>query len=146
MFKRITGLAIIALTLVGCGDAGEGGDGESMEDVEVNFSALVDGDDFSCSNEYTLGMVNTTAKITDLRFYVSDVSLIRADGQKVNVELENDGKWQNGTVALLDFEDGTGACANGNAASINPPCSPKALWRAFPTPGSTPGSPATAAG
>ena len=29
--------------------------------------------------------------------------------------LNNDAKWQNGSVALVDFEDGTGSCANGNA-------------------------------
>ena len=114
MIKRMTGMAMIAMALVGCGDAGDDNAGGAMQEVEVNFAALVSGEAFDCAGEYELGTAGTPAKITDLRFYVSDVSLVRDDGERVNVELTSDGKWQNDSVALLDFEDGTGACDNGN--------------------------------
>lgn len=113
---RVVRFTVIACTgvlvLAGCGDSeGE----EPTQDVEVGFSALVDGAEFACSGDYQLGTQNTAAKISDFRFYVSNVRLVDADGNEVAVELEDDGKWQNGSVALLDFEDGTGACQNGNA-------------------------------
>lgn len=50
--------------------------------------------------------------LTDLRFYVYDVELGSEDGF-VPLELPPDPPWQGDGVALLDFEDGTGDCANG---------------------------------
>jgi uncharacterized repeat protein (TIGR04052 family) len=44
---------------------------------------------------------------------VSGAHLIAADGTRVPVTLAQDGAWQVETIALLDFEDGTGSCANG---------------------------------
>jgi uncharacterized repeat protein (TIGR04052 family) len=41
---------------------------------------------------------------------------MRADGTAVPVTLDQDGTWQYRNLALLDFEDGTGPCRNGNAA------------------------------
>jgi uncharacterized repeat protein (TIGR04052 family) len=39
--------------------------------------------------------------------------LVKADGSDVPVALTQDGLWQVDDVALVDFEDATGACANG---------------------------------
>ena len=51
--------------------------------------------------------------LKDARLYVHDVKLVRADGTTADFTLSNDGVWQNGTVALLDFEDKTGDCSGG---------------------------------
>jgi uncharacterized repeat protein (TIGR04052 family) len=104
--------AVLVSLIVGCGETD---DEPEMQDVEVGFAALVNGAEFACDADYQLGTQDTAAQISDFRFYVSNVRLIDADGNEAPVELENDGKWQNGSVALLDFEDGTGACQNGNA-------------------------------
>lgn len=104
--------SLVGLMVAGCGDTP---DEPGTQDVEVGFAALVDGAEFSCEGEYQLGTQDTSVTLTDFRFYVSKVHLIDADGDAVAVDLEDDGKWQNGSVALLDFEDGTGACQNGNA-------------------------------
>lgn len=54
--------------------------------------------------------------LTDLRLFVHDVRLLTPGGEEVPVELPEQSPWQGGAVALLDLEDGTGACLNGTAA------------------------------
>jgi uncharacterized repeat protein (TIGR04052 family) len=60
-----------------------------------------------------VGAPASTAEALDFRFYVHDVRLVRADGGEAAVTLTQDGVWQSGGVALLDFEDRSGGCANG---------------------------------
>jgi uncharacterized repeat protein (TIGR04052 family) len=81
--------------------------------VTLNFQGVVGDKPFSCTESYRLGTAETMSMPTDFRLYVSDVALIDAEGNAVPVTLEQDGKWQYKTVALLDFEDRTGTCANG---------------------------------
>lgn len=82
--------------------------------VTVRFAASVAGTPFACGRSYTgLGRDKVSWTPQDLRFYVSDVALLRPDGTAVPVTLTSDGTWQNSQVALLDFEDGTGGCKNG---------------------------------
>lgn len=80
----------------------------------LRFNATVAGEAFACGKSYD-GIGTTQSRITpaDLRFYVSDVALIDSQNRAVPVELRQDDKWQYRNVALLDFEDGTGACRNG---------------------------------
>jgi len=47
--------------------------------------------------------------------YVSEVHLIEASGRVVPVTLAQDGIWQFENIALIDFENGSGACRNGTA-------------------------------
>lgn len=77
----------------------------------LQFGAVVGDAPFACGVRYQVGGVGTEAR--DLRFYVSEVRLVRADGTEVPLELEQDGLWQHQGVALLDFEDGTAGCRNG---------------------------------
>lgn len=51
--------------------------------------------------------------LVDLKFYIHEVKLIKADGSKVDFSLTADNIWQTSRVALLDFEDGTGTCVGG---------------------------------
>jgi len=83
--------------------------------ISLQFKAVVSDQVFSCGQSYA-GIGSTKSKIvpSDFRFYVSDVALIDDKGQAVPVELEQDGIWQYQNLALLDFEDGTGPCRNGN--------------------------------
>ncbi|MGM0557001.1 MAG: MbnP family copper-binding protein [Myxococcota bacterium] len=96
-----------------CGDSA--GSGDEIEEVDIQFQALVDGEPFDCAASYQLGTAATEAQFTDLRFYLSEVSMVEPDGTEVPVELIADDVWQDDQVALLDFEDGSGACDNGNA-------------------------------
>lgn len=84
------------------------------QEVEIKFSAMVGEKPFNCGESYSnLGTPAATVTATDFRFYVSDIALIDASGKAVALSLKQDGKWQHQNVALLDFEDKSGACANG---------------------------------
>jgi uncharacterized repeat protein (TIGR04052 family) len=69
---------------------------------------------FDCAATHAgLGVAGTDVSMTDFRLYVHDVKLRRIDGTFAEVVLDQDGLWQHENLALLDFEDKTGACANG---------------------------------
>lgn len=86
------------------------------ETVTIQFAAMVGGQPFACGQRYPdLGSAGTEVTPTDFRFYVSEVALIDAEGKVVPINLEQDGIWQYESVALLDFEDKSGPCANGTA-------------------------------
>lgn len=52
--------------------------------------------------------------MADARFYVHNLRLVDAAGRVAPVEFEPDGIWQSRRVALVDLEDGLGACTNGS--------------------------------
>jgi uncharacterized repeat protein (TIGR04052 family) len=82
--------------------------------VEIPFTAEIAGAPFSCSATYPgLGAAKTDVQLLDFRLFVSSANLIAADGTRVPVALDQDSAWQVENLALLDFEDGTGSCANG---------------------------------
>ena len=83
------------------------------QEVTIRFAAKVGNQPFSCGSTYRLGKPAIEQTLSDFRFYVSEVALIDAQGKTVPVTLVQDGKWQYQNVALLDFENKTGACANG---------------------------------
>ena len=83
--------------------------------VTINFAAEIGGQLFACDATYAgLGSTGAEIKGTDFRLYVSDVAMIAADGSRAPVTLD-ESVWQHAGVALLDFEDGRAACANGTA-------------------------------
>lgn len=105
-------------TSQGGGGASEGGagGGSSTMSVEIAFRAQVGDATFSCADSYDgLGVSNASAGLSDFRFYVHDVRLVDAQDAEVPVTLDQDGLWQYEDLALLDFEDDTGTCANGTA-------------------------------
>ncbi len=107
---------LIGLGASACGDDATDTPSETAtQAVSIDFAAQVAGADFSCAETYNLGTATTPSQISDFKLYVSGVEMLKADGTAMPVTLENDGKWQDDFVTLLDFEDGTGACANGNS-------------------------------
>jgi uncharacterized repeat protein (TIGR04052 family) len=92
-------------------DAGDAASGDVP--VEIRFAGRVGAQPFSCSKTFTVGTPATEVSPHDFRLYVHDVRLVRADQTSVPIALQQDGKWQYQNVALLDFEDKTGSCANG---------------------------------
>lgn len=82
--------------------------------IEIPFVAKVDGAPFVCAESFAgFGSAATEVQFLDFRLFVSAAHLIAADGSRVPVGLDQDGAWQIADIALLDFEDGSGACANG---------------------------------
>jgi uncharacterized repeat protein (TIGR04052 family) len=89
---------------------------EAPRNVTIRFQAKVGKQPFSCGQNYSLGKPAITVTPADYRFYVSNVALVDSNGKAVPVNLRQDGKWQVQNVALLDFENKTGACSNGTSA------------------------------
>jgi len=73
--------------------------------VVVEFSAVWDGQAITCSS--------SDIGLTDLRFFVSNVVLIDSKGSEHELLLTPGGRWQQENVALIDLENGEGACVNG---------------------------------
>ena len=81
--------------------------------VELNFAAEIGGMPFSCAETFSgIGSSNADVFAADFRFYVTNASMISADGAATPIVLDQD-IWQHDTVALLDFENGTANCVNG---------------------------------
>jgi len=92
-------------------------------EVEIAFEAAILGQPFACGQVYEgVGSAGTAVTPRDLRFYVQEVRLRRADdGQEVEVALQADDTWQTADVALVDFEDATGRCADANGGPATHP-------------------------
>ena len=97
-----------------------GGEEPETLDVSLAFEALVGDQAARCGVTFTgLGVTGAEAQLADARLFVSEVELQDAAGAWVPLELEQDGQWQVGDVALLDFEDKTGACADSGTPEVN---------------------------
>lgn len=102
-------LLVSALILAACsGDADE-------REITIRFSPRVGDAPFACGQDYAgIGSGAATVTPLDFRMYVHDVALVRASGERVPVEVDDDGRWQHAGLVLLDFEDGSGACMTGS--------------------------------
>ncbi|MED5373712.1 MAG: MbnP family copper-binding protein [Myxococcota bacterium] len=106
------------LTLTAC-DKDPVDSGVTTQDLTLEFAATVGGEPVSCATAYSVGSGEATAQLADARFFISGVELQNADGEWVAMDLEQDGKWQVHDIALMDFEDGSGACADSGNADLN---------------------------
>ena len=112
----VCGLAAL-LALPAC-DRDHDEDAQGHEEpIEIRFAAKVGSEDFACTKAFTGvgGGAGVTLEPLDFRVYVHDLRLVDASGGEWPVTLAADGLWQTDVVALLDFEDKGGTCANGTA-------------------------------
>lgn len=91
---------------------------KDVQKVSIEFAGVAGEEPVSCGKPIAgLGTTSRTAQLTDLRFYVSDVALLREGGGAVRLELAADSPWRvtRGTAAvtLVDLENGSGSCAAG---------------------------------
>lgn len=111
----LTVLVTTAASWAGCDGSNGAPPGEGTP-VAIRFAAKVGEAPFSCQATFAgVGAGADTLEPRDLRLYVHDLRLVDASGREWPVSLEQDGLWQSADVALLDFEDKTGTCANGTA-------------------------------
>lgn len=93
-------------------------DAGDMQAVTLRFGAKLGDSNFACGQRYQAqGSSAVAVTPIDFRFFVQQVRLIRADGVEVPLLLAERAPWQTRQVALLDFEDGSGSCVNGNAGT-----------------------------
>jgi uncharacterized repeat protein (TIGR04052 family) len=87
---------------------------EGSLEVEIPFVGLVNGEPFACDQTFTnVGSGNASAQGADFRFYIHNVNVLDEDGAEHAVDLR-DNDFQGQGHALIDFEDGTGACDTGS--------------------------------
>jgi uncharacterized repeat protein (TIGR04052 family) len=113
----IRNFSVVFLTslLAACGSSSSG-----PRNVEIDVSAILGGEPFACDRLFDgVGDTDATVDPIDLRLYVSEVELVREDGNAVPVDLTQDGEWQYQNVALLDFENGTGLCGQRGTPETN---------------------------
>lgn len=107
-----------ATALTACG----GGDSEPKS-VTIEFAAVAGTTPIDCSSNLAdLGTTNATGTVKDLRFYISNVKLLKRGGGEEALTLAGTDNFNasQGTdsVTLIDLEDKTGSCAGTEA--MNP--------------------------
>ena len=111
----------LACALVACG----GGETDnSPRNIDIQFAAVAGAQAVDCSSNLTnLGTGNAAGGLKDMRFYISDVKLVRADGVDVPLTLGANSNWNvtqgNSAVTLIDLENNTGTCAGTGTAATN---------------------------
>ncbi len=86
-----------------------------IDALTIQFEARVGNEPYGCAdNAPSPAFGDTTLNPGALRAFVHDIELTLADGSVESGQLVNDSFWQTDTVALLDFEDGTGRCRGGS--------------------------------
>ncbi|MFP2907735.1 MbnP family copper-binding protein [Pyxidicoccus sp. 3LFB2] len=91
------------------------GCGEDKKTYTVRFSPQVREQPLRCDTSFTdIGTSRAVIELLDFKMYLRDVTLVRANGERHPLTLEQDGRWQRDAIALLDFEDGTGTCDTGS--------------------------------
>lgn len=108
----------LLLGLLACKGGGDT-DSDTPEgmDVTLSFEAVLGMSPAACGTPVTIGGVE--AELADGRMFLSDIELRNADGDWVPLMLTPDDKWQREDLVLLDFEDGTGACADSGNSDLN---------------------------
>jgi uncharacterized repeat protein (TIGR04052 family) len=92
--------------LTGCG----------LVPITLQFQARVGDEPFACGHQYEgVGLSGSSIIPADFRLYVHNVRLVNRVGDEVPLALDQDGRWQYQDIALLDFEDKTPPCNQGNA-------------------------------
>lgn len=94
--------------------------------VSIEFAGVAGNLPVRCGGDPIpgLGSGAVSARLMDLRFYLSNVALLRADGTAVPLALPTDSPWHhtapNGdTVSLIDLENGSADCAAEGTADTN---------------------------
>ena len=109
--------ALASLLMSAC--ASNGGPASGTSDVDVTFSLNAGRTPLECGRTYhDVGTSSADMSLQDARIYVSNLRVIAADGRETPLALVQDGVWQHEGLALLDFENATGAC-NGNPVTNN---------------------------
>ncbi|HUO72311.1 MAG TPA: MbnP family copper-binding protein [Solirubrobacteraceae bacterium] len=97
----------------------------TTQSVKLRFAAVAGGHPVTCGRLIQgLGTTHQGAQLQDLRFYVTDVELLRRKGSPVRITLRGGAPYQvirkGKSVTLIDLENGTGACKAAGTPGTNP--------------------------
>ena len=121
--KTAPGLLAAAAASLSLAAPAVAADGSTVKKVDVAFAAMAGAKPVACGTAIAgLGTTGQAAQLKDLRFYVSDVKLLRSNGSAVPVSLADSSfsvTKPAGAVTLIDLENGTGACAEEGTKATN---------------------------
>ena len=106
-------LLALASLVPGCG-----GDDDPIS-ATLKLEANVAGAALACGSYSNVGSAGAEVELADARMFLSAFELRNADGEYVALELDQDSSFQHQNVALLDFENGTGSCADSGTPETN---------------------------
>jgi uncharacterized repeat protein (TIGR04052 family) len=111
---------ISTAALVACG----GGSSSGPQSVTIDFAAVAGTTPVTCASTVTgLGTTSASGTLSDLRFYISNVNLVKADGSTAALTLSATDDYNatkgSDTVTLIDLEDKTGSCAGTTAMNTS---------------------------
>lgn len=91
----------------------------TRQPVSIRFTATQGTRPIRCGTPLTgIGTTKAATRLRDMRFYVSNVRLVRKNGSSVKVQLRRNDQWNltrgGQSVTLIDLEDGKRGC-NGDA-------------------------------
>lgn len=111
-------IALIAAAAATACASGPDDSGTLGQSLTLDLTATLGGQPVSCSSEVAAGTGDTPVQLADARAYLSAIELRDGEGRWVPLTLDET-DWQHDGVALVDFEDGTGACADSGTADTN---------------------------
>ena len=86
-----------------------------LQTIDLEFRLRANGMPFDCDTDAVeLGSAATAVRLMDARLFISELSLRDTDGKEQNVVLQPDDAYQQSKVALLDFEDASAQCLDGD--------------------------------
>jgi uncharacterized repeat protein (TIGR04052 family) len=97
---------------------------QAQQKVDIKFTAVAGDEPVACGTPIEgLGSTAQAAQLQDLRFFVSEVKLIRKGGKQVPLKLAKNSAYRitrgGERVTLIDLENGTGSCAVDGTAGMN---------------------------
>jgi uncharacterized repeat protein (TIGR04052 family) len=113
---------ISTAALVACGGGSSSTSGP--QSVTIDFAAVAGSTPITCASTLTgLGSTSANGTVSDLRFYISNVMLVKGDGSTAALTLSATDDYNatkgSDTVTLIDLEDKTGSCAGTTAMNTS---------------------------
>lgn len=113
--KKVSSL-IVLLSVLSCSSQSINIPSNNTVPVKIKFKALADNQEIECGKEYSnIGTSKSKISFSDFRMYLSNIKFIDDKGKETELKLDQDKKWQNGNLGLLDFENKTGDCSAGTS-------------------------------
>lgn len=123
-YRAVYAISMAAL-LTACGGGGSdsndraANNGTQTREVAIEFDAVAGAQAIACDTEFEdLGVADTEVEFRDFRFFIHDVALVTTGGAELPVTLDQT-DWQTQNVALLDFENQAGDCADTGTVEMN---------------------------
>jgi uncharacterized repeat protein (TIGR04052 family) len=113
-------LALLVPLFSACSDSDHGHSSQDPRNVELTFAATFGDTLAACGTPYEgLGTGESTVRLGDARFFLSQIEAKNAAGEWVALAMGNVAPWQHDGVALLDFEDGSAGCSESGTPETN---------------------------